>query len=933
MDHSSAGVVGKRPLGPMRCLTAIALIGVLSAVCVVTRVAGQEYFQHGFEGRDTLWLKGRTDANPKETAHRIVTDTAYTGQRSEYIQFTAEVGNYIHYTYEPGRAAVVDELNVSVFVKANRPGAQLLCRIVLPEERDPQNLGQPMTVTVKGDAFDRTGRWQQLVLRQPVKRLKEQQQLLQAELKRAINIDKAYVDLIILNLYSGPGQTDVWTDDLEIGPLEPKAGNTTPKAVVNGEKTSLPLLAARTILKSSNQLYFDDHKFFMRAVRHTGTPLKTLRDAGFNTVFLDETTPQGVIDDAVRLGFLIIPSIRPPTMVTRDSGPLQATLTSSTQAFGQKVGQFVSNENILAWELGSNLTAEQFAAVARTAELYGQTKPKRPVCCDVWDGFERYSRGLDQVMLGMHRWPLMTGLELLKYRDWLTEHRRMAVPDTYCWTWIQTHLPDWYINLVYGKPSGDAFDEPIGPQIEQIRLLTYTAVGCGLRGVGFWSDRFLADNYAGKERLLGLSLLNQELEMLEPLLVTATDPFWVETSNPNVKAAVLRTEKAILVLPIWMGPGAQFVPGQSAAAEVNFIIPQVPAGSHVWEVSPGEVRSLSGSWERVLGGVRISVREFSLTAAIVLTTDLSANGPIVRFQEMHRRLVPLAAQWAHDLAKEEFAKVEKIEAELELLDQKPADAHELLEKARGYLEACDRLKADGNASERYAEAQRALRPLRILMRSQWERAVRQMDSAVSSPYALSFYTLPRHWKFWQRLKETKPSPNVLTDGDFELAPERVPQGWLVEEVPSLDDVEATARRVNYEHHDGKQCLMLKLTQKNKLPQPPLLERTFIAVHSPTVKLPPGTLVRITAWIKVNEPQRATTDGALIFDNIGGEAMAVRITAPTPWRRYTVYREVPASGEVRLTVGLSGLGAAFFDDFKIEPLIAADAPTTRATAIR
>ena len=914
MNHSSIGVGNNRDSRTLRNLLGAGLIGLLLIVCVVTTALGQEYFQHGFEGRDTLWQKGRADANFKETAHRIVKDTAYTGQSSEYIQFTAEPGKYIHYTYEPGRAAVVDELNVSVFVKANRPGVQLLCRIVLPDERDPQNLGQPLTVIVKGDAFERTGRWQQLVLRQPVKRLKEQQQLIQAELKRPVNIDKAYVDLVILNLYSGPGQTDVWTDDLEIGPVEPKAA-AAPKPLVSGEKTSMPLLQARTVLKGSNQLYFDDHKFFMRAVRHTGTPLKTLRDANFNTVFLDESTPQGVIEDAVRLGFLIVPSIRPPNMVTRESGPVQATLTSSIQAFGQKVSQFNMNENILSWDLGANLTAEQFQAVSRTAELYRQKMPKRPLCCDVWDGYGRYARGLDQVMMGMHRWPLMTGLELSKYRDWLTERRRMALGDTYCWTWIQTHLPDWYLNLVYGRQAGETFDEPIGPQIEQIRLLAYTALGCGYRGLGFWSDRFLADNYAGKERLLGLSLLNQELEMLEQLLVSASDPLaadnrnWLDTSNPNVKAAILRSEKAILVLPIWMGTGAQFVPGQSAAAEVNFIVPQVPIGSHVWEVSPGQVRSLSGSWERVLGGVRVSVREFSLTAAIVLTTDLSPTGPIVRFQEMQRQLGPLAAQWSHDLAREEYAKVEKIEMELEQYDQRPADAHELLEKAKSYLEACEKLKADGNASERYAEAQRALRPLRILMRSQWERAVRQMDSPVSSPYALSFYTLPRHWKFMQRLKETKPAANLLTDGDFELAPERVPQGWLVEEVPSLDDVEAIARRVNYEHHEGKQSLMLKLTQKGKLPPPALLERSFLAVHSPTVKLPPGTLVRITAWIKVNEPLRSTTDGALIFDNIGGEAMAVRITAPTAWHRYTVYREVPASGEVRITVGLSGLGAA------------------------
>ena len=36
--------------------------------------------------------------------------------------------------------------------------------------------------------------------------------------------------------------------------------------------------------------------------------------------------------------------------------------------------------------------------------------------------------------------------------------------------------------------------EPIGPQPEQIRLLTYLGLAAGCRGLAFSSDRFLEDN-------------------------------------------------------------------------------------------------------------------------------------------------------------------------------------------------------------------------------------------------------------------------------------------------------------------------------------------------------------------------------------------------------------------------------------------------------
>src|SRR5262249_30566213 len=158
---------------------------------------------------------------------------------------------------------------------------------------------------------------------------------------------------------------------------------------------------------------------------------------------------------------------------------------------------------------------------------------------------------------------------------------------------------------------------------EQIRLLTYTALSSGCRGLGFWSDRFLADSHQGRDRLLEMALLNQEIQQLEPLLVAAEQPSWIETSEPGVKAAVVRIDtpglKAILVMPIWVGFGAQFVPGQAAKANVEIIVPQVPIGTQPWEVSPGDVQALKQ--ERVAGGTKITIPEFGQTAAVVFTAD------------------------------------------------------------------------------------------------------------------------------------------------------------------------------------------------------------------------------------------------------------------------------------------------------------------------
>src|SRR5579871_5940690 len=179
---------------------------------------GQQMFQYGFEAREPVWVPGPHDAGYRETLHQLAEDYIHSGQRSETIQLEAESGNYIHYTYTLGRAAVTDDLNVSLWVRANRPGVQLLARVVLPKEWDPNNPGHPLTALLPGDRYQIVQHWQPLTLPTPVKLLRQQQQLLAGTLKHEINTAGAYIDQLVLNIYSGPGETHVWIDDLEAGP-------------------------------------------------------------------------------------------------------------------------------------------------------------------------------------------------------------------------------------------------------------------------------------------------------------------------------------------------------------------------------------------------------------------------------------------------------------------------------------------------------------------------------------------------------------------------------------------------------------------------------------------------------------------------------------------------------------------------------------------
>jgi hypothetical protein len=904
---------------------AFLLIGGLAAVglglTVLGLAGGQQIRRDGFEGRDPVWVKGPADAACKELAHEM-TDAAHTGQHSESIQLQAERGSFIHYLYDVGRAPLCEELAARVWIKANRPGIQLLARLVLPHERNSANVEEPLSTLIGGDVYQTTSRWQALELRHPLELARKQLALLRAELRRDVNGEGAYIDRLILNLYAGPGDTQVWIDDLEVGPVaDPRtwqnAGRAEPAPPGDGPGKLAGRAATRrpaVIDLDRDQLRVSGKSIFFRAIRHTDTPLPVLREAGFNTLWIDDQAPPAVIEQAANLGFWIVPAL---PLADEPDGPTDGhTHLTANGGFARRVSRFVDQDAVLFWDLGGGgLALEQSSAVSRTAQLVRAADPQRLLAADVWDGLKPYSRNVN--LLGVHRWILMTGLELPQYREWLEQRRLLANPGTFTWTWVQTHLPDWHTSMVYDHSGTGPFEEPVGPLPEQIRLLTYTALAGGCRGLGFWSDRFLADSHQGRDRLLALALLNQELQMLEPLLVAADAPSWVDTSDPSIKAAVFHTDRALLVLPIFIGQGAQFCPGQGGAANLQVTVPLSPWGTQAWEVTPGQVHALKA--ERVWGGLKVTLPEFGLTTAIVITADNGPTGLLVRLQDEARRRRKLAAQWAHDLAEAELDKAARIHAELEQAGHRLPDGQILLDDARKRLQHCAQLYNDGDYAESYAEAKRAARPVQILMRAHWEKAAGDLDSPVASPYAVSYFTLPRHWRFADKIKQAEAGPNVIPGGDFELDPGQPTDAWSAQEV-ALDEVELQARRVTDTPHAGKQCALLEIKPKDKDLPPGALERTYLGIHSPAVHLEPGTLVRLSAWVRIPDAIKASPDGVLLYDSAGGEPLAIRLPGPNKkWKQFSWYRTVPASGNINMSLALTGLGKAYFDDVRIEPL--------------
>jgi len=346
----------------------------------------------------------------------------------------------------------------------------------------------------------------------------------------------------------------------------------------------------------------------------------------------------------------------------------------------------------------------------------------------------------------------------------------------------------------------------------------------------------------------------------------------------------------------------------------------------------------------------------------------------VWWQDHARRYGRLAARWSLDLAAAEYEKVRLVHVKLTEMGRQVRGSERLFEETQRHYTEAQKHFAGEQYEKAYREATRALRPMRIVMRDHWRQATEGLDAPTSSPFAVSFFSLPQHWELAKEVAASQVQASKLPLGNFEVGEGLPPQGVTIDRLPGWsartgslesDRVAVAAGIVPSEGLEdprtprqnkkepktlfsasravtppdegyvdpapelGRAALKLEVRRTvakdaNAKPMPGdnVLERTFLAVDSPIIKLAPGTLVRISCWIKTPSPvQGDAAGGVLFYDDIGGEPLSIRtLSTDGRWKRYHLYRRVPASGQVGVTLALTGAGIAYFDDLKIEPLV-------------
>jgi hypothetical protein len=925
------------------------LAGLLSAP--VHQATAQTAWYEGFEGPDPSWKELGGNAAYQVDGHQRVRGVAYTGEGCEWIRVTGSGGSQIYFGHDVGRARVIDELLPTLRVRSDRAGLQVLARVVLPRTEDPRT-GRPVTTLIRGTSYSTVGGWEQLRVEGIPKALARQARVLRLQMRQDVDEREAYVDAILLNVYGGPGTTNVWIDDLDIAgyvaveAATAMAGDTPPPQVravhsipappmgssigaggpavgrianpsypspgaspgpspgtdgplvgriANPSSASSGPSSQGRIRLDNSVLLVENRPLFVRMLQYQGEPLTLIKQLGFNAVWLPQLPTMEFIDEARRQALWIVcPPPRPPAS---DAAGRFDPLPPIGPAYAP----------VLAWDLGAGLESEQLAFTRQWAEMVrdADRTVARPLLCrpqsNLWD----YSRQVDLLLLG--RAPLGTSLDLADYGVWLRQRPRLARPGTPFWATVQTQPAPSLVRQWKAVGRGEPY--PLTMSSEQIRLLTYTAATSGAHGLFFESLTTLNSNDPDtRQRAMTLELLNHELALVEPWMAAGKFVDSLRGSDSQTTAGVLETERTRLLLPLWISPGAQFVAGQSAGNTVAFVVPGGPDTYRTYLLTPGNLEPLRR--DRVTGGTRVILNEFSLTALVPMTDDDLA---VHALTPQVPQAAPRVAELERRLTGERFDQVRQIAGRLQG-DLRPPQTAYWLAAAEKSLQSCDAFLATHDYARACLDAQRAMRPVRMLERAAWQKAVEKLSSPVSSPATVTFRTLP--WQAELLAIANSGGVNQLAGGDFEDMGVMEGAGWRRFQNPATD-VFCDVRLTPAAAHGGRLGVLLVAQPAHAETPDLLLETPPVWFTSPAVPVEAGTLVRIHAWVRVSKPITGSVDGLLVVDSLGGEPLAERIvTTHASWREINLYRVAPESGAVSVTFALTGLGEVSLDDVSI-----------------
>jgi len=889
---------------PLVAAVACCLALATAAAC------GAAEIDAGFEQGAIGWSIVDADCRPRVSRHAVEQEAAHRGSGGEHVVIEAATGTTLRLQFPVGAARVIDEFHAAVWVRANRPGLRLAARVVLPGFPAART-GRPVELLVPGGTSHGADRWELVEIRDIAATLDRQLAAIRAQHGTGGSTAGAIVTHVVLDAYSGPGLYDLAIDDLKVEGIVESGGGAVRDAAVRpaaltepGEPAGLAAAEPQAAL-ARGVLEVGGRPFFPRSIDHNGEPLDLLARLGFNCVRLSSPASADLLAEARRAGvWLICPPPELPDVDIRDP--------ESLPTFSARW------DRVLFWDMGAGLSEADAATLAERGRRVRtcDSRSGRPLIATADSGLRTVSRHVD--MMVARRTVLGTSLELADYLSWLRERPRLARPGTPFLAALSTEVDSRTARQAAALSGIGGQGLAVDP--ESLCLAAFSAVAAGTRGILFSSaHRLDGDDRESRARAAACQGMNLDLRLLEPWGAAGRFSVQAQSSDPEVQAVVLEASRARLLLAWRCVQGSQVVARHyhgdipRDSQPLTLLVPGVPEAHQAWEVAAGGLRPLRH--KRVTGGISLTLESFHAHSMVLLSGD---PGVTAHLQERVRELAPLTLASARALADVALAD------DASLLGRLPPAALGTLPVAAMLVEAQRSVQmaaSAADAAQAIGALDRGAAVAGQVQRLAWERGVLATGSMVASPLSTSDATLAEHWRFIEALAATSPGEELLPGGGMERIEDLAGNGWRHFAL-SQEEIGTAVEIDRAQPAAGRGSLTIRAEPSKDTEPPVVVETPPVWVTTPGVRVPTGKLLQIQARVWVPAPIKGSVDGLLVFDSLGGPALAERIGATGAWRRLVLYRIAPPDAvdePLTVTFALTGIGEARIDDVSVRVL--------------
>lgn len=878
--------VRKRPPDVPARQTVRAISGIVATLFLLASSATAQIYD-SLDAHPPRWNLDSSDCNAEVVSHGHLADGGVAGGACETITFAAGNGTeaLLVYPIEPVRP--LDSLTANVSVMSARRGARIGIRVRFPYVRDEETR-RPVSVIVYGAGYHSPGEFASIGVGMIERPLRMKGIAIRQQYGRSADLSDAYADAIVINAYSGSGNTALRMDQLRVEGLIPLSVET----VVADSDTSGRASAMR--LSSDPRLPHEVASAFRpgkvtRILQHNDEPLSWVRSLGFDAVLLADPPDAAILSEAIRARVLIY---APPPASPDPS--LQSLL-----------------EPVAGWYIGSGetLDSRQVEETALTSKRLRAwpARWQRPLVAAPAEAWRQYAPLVDAIINDLP--PRGRGIrgseevsQMAESRHRLGDRIEMAIGVMGMPTHAMVQQSEAIADAI-GAPRPDGFRWH-SMWLQVMRSLEATPPAILYRSTRPLSSGAMMDHH----RSMALSFVNRMVAMLEPWVAAATP-----SQPPSIVGAPYRCtrltsgETDMLILTSTATRGSEVLAGDGEA--IDILLTPSDASKTVWRMTHFTAERIIA--ETTATGARLQIVSPDAAEIIVLSSDPGVGGQLRASAERFARQAALD-RW--QLSSESVRRTREnwttARVSRALDRQEPTN---LVDVAARTLEEAEPLYRAGNAVDSLRMARRADA---WALRSEWQLAEALMPDwpqpTSCPPMDLGAAQIQSLWK--PLMGDEGWGRNRLTSGSLNSADLIGEHRWsfgrrLTERAES--EVSHIARGT----YLGPGALRARVTPIADDALPGGYEGTVIQIRSPSVRVPAGAAIRIDAMVRTlgfGRPHQ----GLLVYDTIGGQELGVLVRGRADWTPIRLYRQSTEETEVKVMFELIGAGEATIDEVQL-----------------